>query len=72
MWYAVTASVVIILAVAAFYFWREDIKNLGKSEQSGETYEHVMAEIREANDIRDRFRSDPAYHDRVQDRFTRR
>jgi hypothetical protein len=61
-------------AVIALLIWalRRDATARGKAETQAETYEHVIENIKEANAVRDRLKSDPAYADSVRDRFTRK
>jgi hypothetical protein len=61
-------------AVIALLVWalRRDATARGKTEAHAETYEHVIENIKEANAVRDRLKSDASYAERVSDRFTRK
>ena len=63
-----------LVAVVGILLWmlRRDNQAKCKYEQKAETYENVLDNIKEANAVRDRLKSDPAYRDSVRERFTRK
>jgi len=64
----------VLLTAFCILLWvlRRDTLARGKAETQAETYENVLDNIKEANAVRDRLKSDPAYADSVRDRFTRK
>jgi hypothetical protein len=52
-------------------YLRHDAKQNGRLEVANKTQDGVIKDVEEANIIRDRFKSDPAYRERVQSRFER-
>lgn len=65
-WLAGIGAVVVMFIAA-----RKDAKADGRQEQQLDEAEGRLDDIHQANIIRDRLDSDPDYHDRVQERFTR-
>jgi hypothetical protein len=60
-------------AVIALLVWalRRDATARGKTEAHAETYEHVIENVKKANAVRDRLKSDPAYTDKLRDKYRR-
>ena len=60
-------------AVIALLIWalRRDATAKGKAETQAENYEHVLDNIKEANAARDRLSNDPAYSDKLRDKYRR-
>lgn len=56
--------------VLLVYLQRQTLKR-GQLEVANETQDGVIKDVEKANTVRDRFRADPAYRDRVQKRFER-
>lgn len=46
-------------------------KDAGKVENANVTQKEAIKNVQDASKIRDRLKSDPEYHDRVQSRFER-
>jgi hypothetical protein len=64
----------VVFAAFSLLIWlmRRDTLERGKTETQAETYEHVLENVKKANAVRDRLKSDASYAERVSDRFTRK